>query len=395
MSIERYIERTIKLPGNKHFFLFGPRQTGKSTLLKKEFPPAKSLYYDLLKSDVYRKLLARPEVFRQEVTAALKSKKPSHIVVDEVQKIPQLLDEVHALVESDVQCSFILSGSSSRKLKRFQANMLGGRAWTFNLFPFSYMELKDSFDLLPALKYGTLPEVYLNSREHEKRETLRSYVTTYLKEEIEIEANIRNLSGFLRFLPIAAAQNGELVNYSNMSRESEVSNHTVKEYYKILEDTLLGFFLLPYGKSIRKKMSKHPKFYFFDTGIVTALTNRLRVDYPEKSYEFGRSFEHFFVMELVKLNHYHRLDLVLSFYRTERGAEVDCIIETPAGKTIAVEIKSTENPSSSMLKGLSSFKEKVPDAKLLLACRVENARVMKDIDVFPWHEALEYIYSEA
>jgi predicted AAA+ superfamily ATPase len=390
-----YIERTIKLPKNKSFFLFGPRQTGKSTLLKKEFISGKTLYYDLLKTDVYRKLLSRPETFRNEVIAALKSKKLSYVIIDEVQKVPHLLDEVHSLVESDVPCLFILNGSSSRKLKRCQANMLAGRAWTFQLYPFSSMELKDNFDLPTVLKYGTLPVIHLGVDEYEKRETLRSYVDTYIKEEIEIEANIRNLSGFLRFLPIAAYQNGELINYSNMARESGVSHHTVRDYYKILEDTLLGFFLLPYGKSIRKRMVKHPKFYFFDPGIVTTLTNRLRVDLNEMSYEFGKAFEHFFLLEIIKLNHYFRLDLDLSFYRTERGAEVDCIIETPAGKTIAVEIKAATNPSSSMLTGLISFKEKVAGAQLILACRVQRPQVIRDVTVLPWQDVLEHINNEA
>lgn len=390
-----FIDRTIKLPKNKNFFLFGPRQTGKSTLLKNQFVSNNTLYYDLLKTDVYRNLLARPEVFRNEVTAALNSKELSHVIIDEVQKVPSLLDEIHSLVESDARCFFILSGSSSRKLKRSQANMLAGRAWTFQLYPFSYMELKDNFDLISALKYGTLPVIYLSADEDEKRETLRSYVDTYIKEEIEIEANIRNLSGFLRFLPIAAHQNGELVNYANIARESGVSHHTVREYYKILEDTLLGFFLLPYGKSVRKRMIQHPKFYLFEPGIVTAISNRLRVDLQENSFEFGKAFEHFFLLEITRLNHYHRLDLDLSFYRTERGAEVDCIIETPAGKKIALEIKASTHPSSSMLTGLKSFKEKVSTARLVLACRVERPQVIKDVTVLPWQEALEYIYSEA
>jgi predicted AAA+ superfamily ATPase len=386
-----YIQRTINLPKNKNFFLFGPRQTGKSTLLKSEFVSENTLYYDLLKSEVYRKLLANPETFRYEVTAALNAKKLSHIIIDEVQKIPQLLDEVHFLLESGAGCSFILSGSSSRKLKRFQANMLAGRAWTFHLYSFSAMELKDDFRLLEALKYGTLPPVYLSGEEEDKRETLRSYVETYIKEEIEIEANIRNLGGFLRFLPIAASQNGELVNYSNIARESAVSNHTVREYYKILEDTLLGFYLLPYGRSIRKKLVKHPKFYFFDPGIVSTLNNRLRVELQEKSYEFGKSFEHFLILEIIKLNHYLRLYLDLTFYRTERGTEVDCIIETPAGKTIALEIKSTTDPTPTMFKGLYSFKEKITDAQLLFGCRVQRAQAIKEVTVLPWQEVLEFI----
>ncbi|MGE5342424.1 MAG: ATP-binding protein [Candidatus Omnitrophota bacterium] len=391
-----YIERTIKLPKNKSFFLFGPRQTGKSTLLKKQFSSQDTLYYDLLKTEIYRKLLARPEIFRNEVQAAINSNnQPLYIIIDEVQRIPELLNEVQYLIESCAPCVFILSGSSSRKLKRCHANMLAGRAWTFHLHSFSYAELKDIFDLFSVLKYGSLPGVYLNTDEYEKREILHSYVETYIKEEIEIEANIRNLSAFLRFLPIAAHQNGELINYSNIARETEVSSHVVREYYKILEDTLLGFFLLPYDRSIRKKMSKQPKFYFFDPGVVTALTNRLRVDPAENSYEFGRAFEHFVILEIIKLNHYNRLDLVLSFYRTERGAEVDCIIETPAGKILAIEIKSTVSPTSTMLKGLYSFKEKVPEAQLILACRVERAQIMKDVKVLPWQDVLDYILREA
>ncbi|MCU0288563.1 MAG: AAA family ATPase [Acidobacteria bacterium] len=390
-----YIERTIQLPGNKNFFLFGPRQTGKSTLLKHKFSQEDTIYYDLLKSEVYRKLLARPEIFRNEVLAASKSKQPLHIIVDEVQKIPQLLDEVHFLVESEIPCYFILSGSSSRKLKRYQANMLAGRAWTFQLYSFSYAEIKDNFNLFAVLKYGTLPGVFLNTEEYEKKETLHSYVDTYIKEEIEIEANIRNLSGFLRFLPIAAQQNGELLNYSNIARETEIPAHIVKGYYKILEDTLLGFFLLPYAKSIRKKMSQQPKFYFFDPGIVTALTNRLRVNLEENTYEFGRAFEHFMILEILKLNHYYRLDLVLSFYRTERGAEVDCIIESPTGKILAIEIKSTLNPTSMMLKGLYSFKEKVPGAQLILCSRVDRVQIIKDVTVLPWQDLPGFILREA
>jgi len=391
MTDSKHVERMITLPGNKNFFLFGPRQTGKSYLLKRAFNQEEHLYYDLLKADLYRELLARPERFREEVIAALKSKKITHVIVDEVQKIPQLLDEIHSLVESQLDCSFILSGSSSRKLKRNHANMLAGRAWTLNLFPFAYREIKKDVLLDSALKYGTLPTVYLSDDEMEKREILRSYVGTYIKEEIELEADIRNLSGFLRFLQIAAHQNGELVNYSGIARDCAVKGHTVKEYYKILEDTLLGFFLLPYDKSIRRKMVKHPKFYFFDTGVVTELTNRLRVELPDNSSEYGRAFEHFLILEIMKLNSYLRLDLQLSFYRTERGAEVDLIIETPTGKIIAIEIKSTKNPSPLMLKGLRSFKEKVPDAEIVLVCRLPRALEMKGVSVLPWQDLLERV----
>jgi predicted AAA+ superfamily ATPase len=376
---------------NNNFFLFGPRQTGKSTLIKTFFPSKKSLYYDLLRSDVYRRLAANPEILRAEVQAAYSSSQPLYVIIDEVQRVPQLLNEVHLLIESSLSLNFILSGSSSRKLKRSHANMLAGRAWTFRLHPFTYSEIKDSFDLNKVLRFGTLPKVHLAHNDYEKSEILRSYVDVYIKEEVELEANIRNLGGFLRFLPIAAAQNGEITNYTNIARESGVSYHTVREYYKILEDTLLGFFHLPYGRSIRKKLVKHPKFYFFDTGVVSALIKKLNVPYLESSYEFGRAFEHLFICELIRINEYKRLDMNFSFYRTERGAEVDCIVETPKGKLIAVEIKSTRNPVSSHCGGLYSFKQKVPDAELILACRAPHSLQINRVLAMPWEKALQYI----
>lgn len=386
-----FLPRLLNLPHNKNFFLFGPRQTGKSTLIKSLFPPEKNLYYDLLHSETYRQLLANPETLRAEVHAALSLRRISHVIIDEVQKIPQLLDEVHSLIESNIASSFILSGSSSRKLKRSHANMLAGRAWTFRLFPFIYQEIKDSFEIGNILRFGALPSVYLSKDDLERSEILRSYVDTYIEEEIELEANMRNLGGFLRFLPIAASQNGELVNYSNIARETGVSFNTVKEYYKILEDTLLGFFLFPYGRSIRKKMVKHPKFYFFDTGVVSALTRKLSVPFLEHSYEYGQAFEHFFICELIRLNDYRRLDLEFSFYRTERGAEVDCIIENPKGKIIAVEIKSTRVPSASHCTGLYSLKQRVPNAELILACQTQKPIKLKEVIGMPWEEALQYI----
>ncbi|MCX6557157.1 MAG: ATP-binding protein [Candidatus Aminicenantes bacterium] len=389
------IQRLLTIPWNKNIFLFGPRQTGKSTLIKSQCLDEQTLYFDLLQQDVYRRFLSRPETFRAEVQAAVKDKKFTRVIVDEVQKVPMLLDEIHALIESGSGCSFILSGSSSRKLKRQHANMLAGRAWTFFLYPLSSLELKYRFDLRSALQFGTLPSVFLENIEESKQEMLRSYVGTYLHEEIEMEANIRNLGGFLRFLPIAAAQNGELLNYANLARETGVTAHTAREYFKILEDTLLGFFLFPFARSIRKRLVSHPKFYFFDTGVVTALTNRLRVDLADPGYEFGRAFEHWVILELIRLNHYLRLDLRFSFYRTERGAEVDCIIESPNQKVFAVEIKATDNPSSSMLRGLHSFAEKMPQARLILACRVPRPQRLGKVDILPWEDMLALIRSEA
>jgi predicted AAA+ superfamily ATPase len=326
-----------------------------------------------------------------EVLTALENNKVSYVIIDEVQKVPQLLDEIHSLIESSVDCTFILSGSSARKLKRSHANMLGGRAYTYHLFPFSYSEIKTGFDFQKALKFGMLPSVYLAENDFDRKEILRSYVDTYINEEVKLEAQLRNVGNFLRFLPIAASENGGLVNYSNIARESGIKSLAVKNYYQILVDTLLGFHLLPYGKSVRKRMGKHPKFYFFDTGVVTALTKKLNISFENFSSDYGVKFEHFLICEIIKLNEYKRLDLTLSFYRTERGAEVDCVIETPAGNTIAIEIKSTSTPSPAHCRGLRSLKECIPDARLFLACQAPMAVKIGDVLAIPWQELLEWV----
>ena len=385
------IKRMLSIPKNKNIFIFGPRQTGKSTLINKIFSEKESHFYNLLEVDTYNKLLANPQIFRHEVEAICVTENKKNIIVDEVQKIPQILDEVHNLIEKKLPCNFILSGSSSRKLKRFQANMLAGRAWSFHLFPFVYKEIKKKFSLDDVLRFGSLPSVNILKTNNEKQEVLRSYVNTYIKEEIEMEANIRNLGSFLRFLPIAAAENGEILNYSNVAREAGIKSPTVKEYYKILEDTLIGFFLLPYNRSVRKRLVRHPKFYFFDLGVVSALNKKLKTPLLESSYEYGKAFEHFFICEIFRLNEYLRLDLDISFYRTERGAEVDLVLQTPKGETIAVEIKSTKNPVRKHCSGLYSFKKVVPEAKLFLISRASNSMKFDDVLVLPWEKSWEYI----
>ncbi|MEW5691774.1 MAG: AAA family ATPase [Candidatus Hydrogenedentota bacterium] len=385
------IKRQVQLPKNKNFFLFGPRQTGKSTLLKHTFSNKRPLYYDILKSEIFRKLAANPEVLRSEIQAVMLTKKITHVIIDEVQKIPGIMDELQSLIDSKIPCNFIISGSSPRKLKRAHANMLAGRAWTFHLYPFTYFEIKDTFELNRVLQFGSIPPIYCASSDTERYEILNSYVDTYIKEEVEIEADIRNIGGFLRFLPMAASQNGEVLNFSNIARETGVKYNSVREYYKILEDTLIGFYLLPYGRSIRKKMTRHPKFYLFDTGIVNALNKRLQVTLEQNSYEFGRLFEQFLVCEIIRMNNYRRADFTISFYRTERGVEVDCIIETPKGKIVALEIKSTRNPDTTHCSGLISFKEKVKEAELILACRIDIPRKLDKVLAYPWETALEYI----
>lgn len=378
------IDREIKLLKDKSFFLFGPRQTGKSTLLKGIFPADRTLYYDLLKSDQFLRLTANPSLFREEVF--FRSAQVTHVVIDEVQKIPLLLDEVHHLMESPNPPCFILTGSSARKLKRTKANLLAGRALTSHLHPLTAEELGPLFSLTKSLQCGTLPSVYLEEREEVARERLRSYVETYLKEEIEIEAQVRQIGAFIRFLTIAGTENGHVLNFSNISRDVGTNYQTVKSYFQILEDTLIGWFLFPYQKSLRKRHAQHPKFYFFDTGVVRALTKQVSVPLEPRTPEFGRAFEHFVLLEILRWNDYARKDLTFSFYRTESGAEVDLIVETPEGRTIAVEIKAKDDVSSTDLRGLRSFAEVRPKTRLVCLGLASYPRKIGEIVILPWQQ---------
>lgn len=383
--------RMISLPERNSFFLFGPRLTGKSTLLRQAFGEEGVLFLDLLKPSVLQKYLADPEALARELDAAKGAYK--RVVLDEVQRAPALLDVAHHLMESPSgrRIQFIMSGSSARKLKRSKANLLGGRAWPLELFPLTHEELGDEFSLESALAFGSLPKICAAGRD-DAEEGLRAYVETYLTEEIKAEALTRNLGAFIRFLPLAAAESGRIVNASNLGREIGISYKTVQEYFQILEDTLLGFWLEPYAKSVRKRMARHPKFYFFDTGVLRALKKTLKVPLERSSPEFGELFESFFINEVRRMNSYRRLDLTLCYYRTEAGAEVDLVVQRPGKPMLAIEIKSTQRPSSSLCSGLLSFSEISPAAELLLACRVDRPQSFRfgkrTVRAMPWRECL-------
>jgi len=383
------IARIIQLPPKHSFFLFGPRQTGKSTLLNAVFPSSQVLYYDLLKSEEFVRLSSHPYLFREEVMARASHR--THVIVDEVQRLPDLLNEVHFIMEKPKAPFFCLSGSSARKLKRTHANLLAGRAWTYHLYPLTHKELGSRFSLHKALHMGTLPGVYLDEDPESARRTLRAYVDTYLKEEIEAEALTRNLGGFLRFLILASDSNGQIINYSTIARECGVSYQTVKGYFQILEDTLVGFFLQPYARSIRKRLIQHPKFYFFDTGVLRALQKTTSVELQPKTYEYGRAFEHFMILEIMRLASYRELDYRFSFYRTSNQAEVDLIIETPRKEIFAIEIKTSDQPETEALGGLLSFQETCPKAILFCVCLAAHRRKVKNITILPWQEVFQEI----
>lgn len=357
--------------------------------MKASFPERASLYYNLLKTDEYLRLSENPSLLREEVLA--RDKNVKYVIVDEIQRIPLLLNEIHLLLGSPHSPYFCMSGSSARKLKRSRANLLAGRAWTYHLYPFTHRECSPDFSLNKALTRGTLPPAYLEKDEIAVGKTLKAYVETYLEEEIKAEAIVRNLGGFLRFLKLAGNENGNIINYSTVARETGTSYQTIKEYFQVLEDTLVGFLLLPFHKAYRKRLVKHPKFYFFDTGVQRAVTGKLALPLEKGAPDYGRAFEHFLILEIIRLAAYEEKDYVFSFYRTESGAEVDLIIETPRGDTFAVEMKAVSNPVSSDYRGLHSFAEISRNAVLCCVCLAPRRRISGKVHIMPWQEIFGFI----
>ena len=387
MTNLKEIPRSLELPTESSFFLFGPRQVGKTTLIRNTFIDSSTLYFDLLVLEEFIVLSTDPSAFRSQVEA--KKDTIKHVVIDEIQKLPELLDEVHSLIEKYKSINFILSGSSARKLKNQGANLLGGRAWTLSLGPLTHQELKGDFDLKTALEYGTLPQIYLlaqSGRTMEAQKYLKSYVNTYLEEEIKAEAITRNLGSFLMFLKLAAQENGNILNYSTIARGINMEAHTVKNYFQVLEDTLLGFFLMPFTDSIAKKIRKHPKFYFFDTGVHRAISRKTSLELEKKTKEYGEAFEHFLIREIIGISKYADNDYEFSFYRTQSNLEVDLIIKTLQGEIYAIEIKSSNNPANQSFAGLKSFTQICPNARLFCACTALKASMQGNIEILPWQE---------
>jgi predicted AAA+ superfamily ATPase len=390
MDFQRYIKRELSLPKEQSFFLFGARQTGKTSLVKASFPEKSVQEYNLFLSEQYARFVARPNLLREEVEAIKGS--VTHVFIDEVQRVPELLNEVQYLMDSDAGPKFILTGSSARKLKRGRGNLLAGRAWSHNLFPLTYQELIDPPALPLLLSYGSLPANITASGINAKQENLRAYVDVYLKEEIEAEALSRNIGGFIRFLDVAAQMNGELINYSNIARDVGLSDVTVKEYFKILEDTLIGSFLLPFARSERKKHKLSPKFYFFDTGVLRALQKRMTLEIAPQTFEFGNYFETWIINEVHRISSYQRKDLSLSFLRTANDVEVDLVICFPDGHVLGVEIKSKETPQESdFVAGFKALRMLVPQAECVCVCPAKRPRKVGQWDVLPFEKLFELV----
>lgn len=364
---------------NDSIFLWGARQTGKSTLLKMQFPDSR--YIDLLKSDEFERYNRRPAFLREELSLLPKGEL---VIIDEIQKIPALLDEVHWLM-SNHNLRFILSGSSARKLRRSGVNLLGGRAIRKHLYPFVSAEIPD-FDLVKACNDGMLPRHYLVENASER---LHAYVGDYLQQEIKAEALTRNLNTFSRFMEVAALSNGEMVNYNNIASECGASAPTVKEYFSILEETLIGYTIPGFTRNIKRRVIQSPKFYYFDVGIANFLLKRTALN--PGSPEFGHAFEHFIMQEIIAYLGYFRPRLSLSYWRTTSGYEVDAII---GNAETAIEIKSSGEVQSHHTKGLKAFSEEFPDARLIVVSLDKYPRRTNNIEIYPALQFLSMLWND-
>jgi predicted AAA+ superfamily ATPase len=374
----------IALPRRQSAFLWGPRKTGKSTYLRAAFPD--SVTFDLLQTDLMLELARRPALLRERLLAADPRRLRSPVILDEVQKVPALLDEVHWLIENR-GLRFILCGSSARKIRRGRVNLLGGRAWRYEMHPLVSAEIGD-LDLLRALNRGLVPAHYLDA---EYRRSLQAYAVDYLKEEVLDEGLTRNVAAFSRFFEAVGFSHGDLTNYANIARDCGVDAKTVKEYYQILVDTLLGTFVEPWKKrQERQVIGKAAKFYLFDVGVAGAITRRHIAE--ERGEQFGRALEHFVLMEIVAHRSYRDLGYGVHFWRTKSGLEVDFVL---GDGEVAVEVKGSSRLDPSDFRSLRAFVEDNRPRAAIVVCNERSPRLHEGIEVLPWREFLHRLWGGA
>ena len=367
----------MELPAGRSAFLWGARQTGKTTWLKQAYPTA--VFYDLLDSSVLLRLAGNPRTLGEELATM---DNPEVVVIDEVQKLPVLLDEVHRLIES-MHYTFILCGSSARKLRRQGVNLLGGRAWRYAMYPLTAAEVPD-FDLLSVLNTGLLPGVYSQTQ---YQRSLRAYVEDYLTQEVFNEGLTRNVSAFSRFFDALSFSHGELTNYSTIARDCGVDAKTVREYYQILVDTLLGYFIEPFShRTGRQSITSTPKFYLFDVGVAGHICHRTVNDL--KGSEFGKAFEHFILMELIAYRDYYDRDFTINFWRTKTGLEVDFVL---AKGKVAIKVKGRVRTGD--IKPLRVFNDEFHPEKTFLVCNDTRRRCVDHIDIVPWQDFLTALWA--
>ncbi|OGQ09008.1 MAG: hypothetical protein A3G32_09190 [Deltaproteobacteria bacterium RIFCSPLOWO2_12_FULL_40_28] len=366
-----------KILEHKSLFLFGPRQTGKSTLLTKNYPSAR--YYNLLEAPVFRDLSSHPEYLRQWITPQDKL-----VIVDEVQKLPSLLNEVQRALELNPNIRFMLTGSSVRKLTRGGVNLLAGRLWTAHLHPLVSPEL-DYARLNDRINHGSLPAIIDSPMPYED---LKAYVGTYLHEEIRAEGLSRSIENFSRFLTVAGLCNGQLVNFTKVGSDAQVPGRTVREYFQILKDTLLVHEISPFQKTKKRKPVATSKYYFFDVGVANYLMSRKNI--MEGSAEYGQALEHLVLLEIKAYLDYSRNDTPLSFWRSQSQFEVDCVL----GDSVAIEIKSSSNITSYDLKGLRALSEELPLKRKIVVGLTPMSRITEDkIEIIPITDFLKQLWA--
>ncbi len=367
----------LSLPKRQSAFLWGPRKTGKSTYLKATFP--NSVVYDFLQTDLFLEFSKQPSLLRERLLAKNDHALNYPVILDEVQKVPQVLDEVHWLIENK-GLRFILCGSSARKLKRGKANLLGGRAWRYEMFPLVTVELGD-LNLLRILNRGMIPDHFIRGG---YKKALKAYTQDYLKEEVFDEGLTRNIPAFSRFFDAMGYSHGELTNYSNIARDCGVDSKTIREYYQILVDTLLGRMVAPFKRrQDRQVLSRISKFYLFDVGVAGSITKRQLNE--EKGELFGKAFEHFIFMELLAYNSYNELDYEINYWRTKSGLEVDFVL---GRGDVAIEIKGTTRIDKRDLRSLKAFTEGYSPRKSVVVCNEREERVHQHIRIMPWKKFL-------
>lgn len=375
----RYIKDrllNIDLPPDRSAFLWGPRKTGKTYWINRKFTD--SILIDLLKTDLFAEYASRPSLLRERY-----QKHQGLIVIDEIQMVPDLLNEIHWLIEN-TNVSFLMTGSSARKLRRGHANLLGGRAWRYSMTPLTFAETS-GFNLEQVVISGLLPPHFLSAK---PVQDLRAYVADYLKEEIAAEAVVLNIPAFSEFLRVAAITSGELLNYTNVGRETGVSAKVVRNYFQILEDTLLGFRVSPWRKTINRRLIETEKFYLFDVGVTNYLARRTpRIGTPE----FGKAFEHFILMELKAYQAYRNPELDIRYWRTSTGYEVDFIL---GDMNAAVEVKGTQTVNSSHTRAMKALMEEHTVEHAVIVSQDKQPReIDSNIQVLPWQVFLEKLWS--
>jgi predicted AAA+ superfamily ATPase len=377
---------SLDLPQGQSAFLWGPRKTGKSTLLRQRFPDAAR--FDLLDTRLLLDLTRSPWVLAERLRVLGEKTLANPVIIDEVQKVPAILDEVHRLIE-DNGLGFVLCGSSARKLKRSHSNMLGGRAWRFSLHPLTYREIPD-FDLLQALNRGLIPQHYDTNR---YRRALAGYVDDYLKEEVFDEGLVRNTPAFSRFFDALSFSHGELLNFSNIARDCAVDSKTVREYFQILVDTLVGTLIEPFSlRRSREVITRAPKFYLFDVGVAGHLMGR-RVE-RRAGPEFGRALEHLVLMELLAYRSYREFQFPVRFWRTKSGLECDFVLGHDG--EVAIEVKGSARLRPSDLRSTRAYVEETGPRRAIVVCNERDARRTSDgIWILPWERFLERLWSGA